>query len=455
MTDIRRVLVADDDEAIRRLIEYTLQQRGFEPVLVADGSQAIARASDDLLCAVIDLKMPNADGMAVLEHFRVQHPDVPVLIVSAVGQTRDAVAAVKMGAFDYVSKPFEVEELGALVESAARMGRALQQHRALREAVGRSGPPTGLVAAAAVTRDLLAAARRVAPLDLTVLITGESGVGKGVLARLIHQASPRAAGPVITVSCPALPRDLIESELFGSEKGAFTGAERRMGRFEMAAGGTLFLDEIGELPLTLQPKLLNVLQDRTFHRLGASKELAADFRLIAATNASLVDQVARKEFREDLYHRLNVVPLTVPPLRERREDLPVLCREILDRIASTRGCRPFTLSAGAIEAIGRYDWPGNVRELENVLERTTAFIDGDLIDATQLPPEVTRAAGERAAPPSAGSGPHIAGLPLEVVERLAIQQTLAACGGNKALAARTLGITEKSIYNKMTRLGLR
>lgn len=455
MTDRPRVLVADDDPSIRQLIDYNLKQRGFDPVLAEDGAAAMALASDAYVCAVIDLKMPEVDGMAVLRHFRERYPDMPVLLISAVGQAREAVAAVKSGAFDYLMKPFELDEFLALVESAARVGRALQQHRGLLAAVSTAGAPTNLVADAPVTRNLLVAARRVAPLELTVLLSGETGAGKGVLARCIHQASSRAAGPFITVSCPALPRDLLESELFGSEKGAFTGAERRLGRFEMAAGGTLFLDEIGDLPLTLQPKLLSVLQDKTFHRLGGSRAIEANFRLIVATNASLADMVASKTFREDLYHRLNVVPLRVPALRERHDDLPGLCRQILDRIAASRRTPPFTLSATAVAALDRYPWPGNVRELENILERTTAFLAGSAIDARDLPPELTDWSAARAMLPPADAQPQVAGMTLQTLEVLAIQQTLAQCGGNKALAARMLGMTEKSIYNKMARLGLR
>ena len=454
----KRILVADDEETIRRLLEYNLQKLGFQAVLAANGREAITLASDDFACALVDLKMPELDGMAVLEHLKHTHPDVPVIMISAVGQVKDAVAAMKQGALEYVTKPFDLDELLALVMSAARMGRALKENRQLRAAVTQPAPETGFAGTSPVARELLATVARVAPLDATVLLTGESGVGKGLLARMIHRASRRAAEAFVTVSCPALPRELLESELFGHERGAFTGAhQRRIGRVEMAEGGTLFLDEIGDLPLLLQPKLLNVIQDRQFQRLGGSEQLSADVRFIAATNVDLAEKIALKEFREDLYYRLNVIPIYIPPLRDRRDDLPALCRQVLERIAHGRGTEPFTLSAGAGEAVGRYAWPGNVRELENALERASAFSTGQVIQPENLPAEILGPASVKipSGQPQVDAETSVAGRTLEELEKLAIQQTLVQCGGNKASAARYLGITEKSIYNKMSRLGLR
>ena len=454
----KRILVADDEETIRRLLEYNLQKHGFQPVLATNGREAIALASDDFACALVDLKMPELDGLAVLEHLRSDHPDVPVIIISAVGQVKDAVTAMKRGALEYVTKPFDLDELLALVASAARMGRALQENRQLRAAVTHPAPETGFVGTSAVARELLATVARIAPLDATVLITGESGVGKGLLARMIHRASRRADAAFVTVSCPALPRELLESELFGHERGAFTGAnQRRIGRVEMAEGGTLFLDEIGDLPLLLQPKLLNVIQDRQYQRLGGSEQLSADVRLITATNVDLAEKMALKEFREDLFYRLNVIPIHIPPLRERRDDLPALCRRVLGGIAHERGTEPFTLSAGASEAVSRYSWPGNVRELENALERASAFCSGHVIQPDNLPAEILRPVPARSAvdPAKNDSEPNVGGRTLEELEKLALRQTLVWCKGNKATAAQHLGITEKSIYNKMARLGLR
>lgn len=455
----KRVLVADDEESIRRLLEYNLERHGFHPVLACNGREALRLAGDDYGCALVDLKMPEVDGMEVLGHLREEHPDVPVIMLSAVGQLRDAVTAIKRGAMEYITKPFDLDELMALVLSATRVGGALQENRQLRAAVTQPAPATGFAGDSAVTRELLDTVARVAKLDATVLITGESGVGKGLLARMIHRASPRRSQPFITVSCPALPRELLESELFGHERGAFTGAhQRRIGRIEMAEGGTLFLDEVGDLPLLLQPKLLNVIQDRQFQRLGGTQVLDADVRLIAATHVDLPEKIAAREFREDLYYRLNVIPMVIPPLRDRRGDLPGLCAQILDRIARSRGSAPFALAGDAMDAILRYGWPGNVRELENALERATVFCEAGIITGSDLSPEIlaTKAVPGRPGPAAKTSDePRLGGLDLEEIERMAIRQTLELCNGNKAAAARRLGVTEKTIYNKLSRLGLK
>jgi len=452
----RAVLVADDEETIRRLLDYNLQKNGFRTVLACHGKDAIALASDDLACALVDLRMPEADGMAVLSHFKKHFPDIPVLMISAVGQIRDAVLAMKSGAFEYVTKPFDLDEVIALVHSAVRLGHALQENRQWREAATSPIAETCFVGDSPAAVKLRDDIERIARLDVTVLLTGESGVGKGLVARLIHRSSHRAASPFVTVSCPALPRELLESEMFGHERGAFTGAQqRRIGRVEMAAGGTLFLDEIGDLPLLLQPKLLNVLQDRQFQRLGGSQILKADVRLVTATNVDLEEKVAAREFREDLYYRLKVIPLGIPPLRERISDLPLISRQILDRIAIARSCNRLQISDAALALMAQHRWPGNVRELENILERGSAFCRNNVIEPGDLAiePQPTL---QTPRPDSTLAGvPNVGGMSLEDLERLALQQTLALCDGNKAAAARRLGVTEKTIYNKLTRLGLR
>jgi DNA-binding NtrC family response regulator len=455
---IKRILVADDEETIRRLLDYNLRKFGFQPVLAANGREAIEMAQGEFACALVDLKMPEIDGIGVLNHLKQHQPDVPVVIMSAVGQVKDAVTAMKSGALEYITKPFDLDEVLVLMASAARMGRALQENRQLRDTIARPAPDSGFAGESPLAKQLLETVARVAPLDSTVLITGESGVGKGLLARMIHRASKRAEGPFITTSCPALPRELLESEMFGHERGAFTGAQqRRIGRVEMAEGGTLFLDEIGDLPLLLQPKLLNVLQDRQFTRLGGSEPIDADIRLIAATNADLQEKVASREFREDLYYRLNVIPIHVPSLRERLSDLPVLCRQVLGRIAHARGGDPLELSPGAEAVLARYSWPGNIRELENVLERATAFCDEKVLEEKNFPLKLARSISEasKTGLPAGSKPPSLAGMSLDEVEKLAIQQTLELCRGNKAAAARHLGITEKSIYNKLSRYALR
>lgn len=305
-------------------------------------------------------------------------------------------------------------------------------------------------AAASVRRT----AAQVAPVDVTLLLTGESGSGKGLLARDIHAASRRCDGPFVTVSCPVLPRDLLESELFGHEKGAFTGALRmHVGAFERAQGGTLFLDEVGDLPADLQPKLLTVLQDREYHRVGGSQALHANVRIIAATHVDLAQRVRQGLFREDLFYRLNVVPIRVPALRERLEDLPELCDHILARIAKARGAPAKRLTAGALEALRHHPWQGNVRELENLLERATLLAEGEAVGPHDFgggPASVARPA-QAPCPVAAPGGPGFAGRTLRAIECLALEHALAASGGNKAAAARVLGIAEKTIHNKLKR----
>jgi DNA-binding NtrC family response regulator len=458
-SNLRRVLVADDDETIRQILDYHLKKAGYELALATNGREAIQLAGDDFACALVDLNMPEAGGLAVLEHFKRNHPDVPVIIISSDSEVKEAVGAMKLGALDYLTKPLVLDVLLALVAQAVRMGKALHESRQWRQAITLALPDFSFTGDSPIVRELLKSIEKVAPLDSTVLITGESGAGKGLLARMIHKASPRQEGPFVTVSCPALPRELIEAEMFGHEKGAFTGAhQRRIGRIEMAEGGTLFLDEIGDLPLLLQPKLLNVLQDLKFQRIGGVQQLAADVRIIAATNVDLQEKIALKEFREDLYYRLNVLPIHVPPLRERVGDLPALEFRILNRIAQARRSEAYEISEEAQTLMRRYPWPGNVRQLENVLERASAFCTGKMIQADDLPDELHHLSSikpDSADPKADADMPRVAGMTLDDLEKLAIEQTLELCQGNKAAAARRLGITEKTIYNKMTRLRMR
>ncbi len=315
----------------------------------------------------------------------------------------------------------------------------------------------GFLGKSPVARALHELVGQVAPIDVTLLLTGESGSGKGVVARAVHAASRRHAGPFVTVSCPVLPRELLESELFGHERGSFTGALRsHAGAIERAAGGTLFLDEVGELPAELQPKLLTVLQDREYRRVGGSETLRADVRIIAATHVNLRERVAARSFREDLFYRLNVVPICVPPLRERLRDLPALCTHILARIASARGTEPVSMSADALDALSKHAWPGNVRELENVLERATLragtlkVLPGDLPEEIRDPLERVAESAGAALPIDVFRGC----LTLRAVELFVIERTLAACGGNRAATARRLGVSEKTIRNKLRRHGL-
>lgn len=467
-----RILVADDEEVIRSLLRYNIEKLGWDIIEAANGRQAMELADDEVTVALLDLKMPEASGLEVLQHLKKNFPDIPVVMISAVGQINDAVETIKQGAFDYISKPFDLDELFAVLRRAVALGKARNEGQTLRAAISEIPAAPGFFGKSEASKRLMDQLKVIAPLESTVMITGENGTGKTLLARMIHKASRRARGPFITVSCPSLPRDLIEAEMFGHEKGSFTGAlARRIGRVEMADGGTLFLDEIGDLPLSLQPKLLNFLQDREFQRIGGHEILSADVRIIAATNVDLKKKIAESEFREDLYFRLNVMPLEVEPLRDRKADLPGLCSHVLASISAKRNAPSCSVSEETMKVLQNYPWPGNVRELENVLERASAFCQNNIIRPNDLsrdvrefkfhpgtvhvPTGLSRAASTPPHAPAPQSGqtdnPYVGGQSLADLEKVAILQTLDQCDGNKAQAARILGISEKSIYNKLAK----
>ena len=421
------ILVADDDWAARSLLEDTLQEAGFDVITAKTGKEAISRITGSTLVVLLDLKMPELDGLQCLEYIRRRHPGIECIMVTASGDVTDAVSAMKMGAFEYLTKPVNPEELLALVERVSASARITAENRELREAIGLPASQPQLVGHSPPTQELLRLIDRVTHLDSTVLITGESGVGKGLVARIIHHQGPRSSAPLVTVSCTALSRDLVEAELFGHEKGAFTGAHsRRMGKVEAAHQGTLFLDEVGDIPLELQPKLLTVLQDRAFQRIGSAKTFPVDVRIIAATHQDLASLCEEKRFRNDLYFRLNVLPIHIPPLRARREDVKPLAEHILEKISSRRGEEPFRLSPDALQALSSYPWPGNVRELENVLERTVAFCDRPDIAPQDLPREILAGASD-----DSHGLQGLAGVTLEEVERQAIAQTLETVRGQQ------------------------
>lgn len=444
MNDHRKpaVLVADDDPFIREIISAAISGTGRSVVEAGDGAEAIGALLPSLELILLDLQMPGASGLEVLAVARRKCPDVPVIVISGTGEVAHAVAALKHGAADYISKPFTTEELIARVDDAFRRRALETENRELRSTFARS-LSIELVAGSERGGELIDRASKAAAVGSTVLITGGSGTGKSALAQWIHQQGPRASGPFVSVSCGAIPRELIESELFGHEKGAFTGADSaRVGRFESANGGTLFLDEIGELPLDLQPKLLNALQDRQVSRLGSSESQAVDVRIIAATNRDLAIAVEERAFREDLFYRINVLRLEVPTLAERRDDIPALVDQKLRVIADRLGITPPTFDPAAVEKLQGHSWPGNVRELENVLERAIVFTDGSAIGAEDL--NLSSLSEVRA-----GAAPVLTGLRLAEIERMAITQALAAVGGKRAEAAQMLGVSERTIYNRL------
>ncbi|WP_035611797.1 sigma-54 dependent transcriptional regulator [Haloferula sp. BvORR071] len=442
------LLIVDDDATIQRLLVMAAKDHGWRPQAAGSGQEALDEVSHATEAVVLDHGLPDMDGITTLTRLRELHPDLPVIMLTGFNDAETAVKALRAGAADYLTKPFELKRLFDLLRELRREPRKEEPPAPQKtSALGRRSE--GMTSSSPKVQELLRRMERAAVLDSTILLTGESGTGKTYFAREIHRMSPRAAEDFITVSCPALPRELLESELFGHEKGSFTGATAsRAGRFEAASKGTLFLDEIGDLPQELQPKLLNVLQDREFFRVGGNKLLKTGTRVIAATNVDLRSRVQAGSFREDLYYRLNIIELHIPPLRERREDLPALTEEILRRIAKRRGSDEWRLSAGASAAILGYDWPGNVRQLENVLERATAFTDHALLEEKEVLPllESNRETG------AAGKSRQMT---LQELERDAFIQTYQLSGGNKAKTARALGISERSVYNLLERHGLK
>jgi DNA-binding NtrC family response regulator len=440
-----KILVVDDEELFARLLADDLKDSGHEVAVLTSGTAALTDAGAGYDVVITDLKMAPVDGIGLLEAVKAASPDTEVVMMTAFGAVETAVEAMKKGAADFITKPFAMDQLRLRLERIGEKLALRRENQALKleaDASDRLGAMVGSSAALEKVRDLVA---KVAPSDASVLILGESGVGKELVARLIHRQSRRAGRPFVVVHAAALPETLLESELFGYERGAFTGAAtRKPGRLESAEGGTLFLDEIGEISPALQVKLLRFLQERTFTRLGGSQTIKVDARVVAATNRDLAAAAREGRFREDLYYRLAVFPITVPPLRERKADLAALARHTLARL----GTAP-ELGADVMQLITAYDWPGNVRELENVLERALILSGGEKIrpQHIQLPEPVLT----RPKPGEGGAGPAGA---LHDMERTMLEDALRKAGGNKSKAAKLLGITRRMLYTKLERYGL-
>ena len=444
-----RILVVDVEPAQRELVAAFLGKQGFEVALAGDGAEALARFKKDAFDLVLtDQRMPGLSGLELLERLRGVTPEVAVIVMTAYGTIETAVAAIKAGAADYLTKPLNLDELLHRIRTVRERQRLVTENRELRLALRERHRVDGIVGESGRMQEVLSLVHRVAGSDATVLIQGESGTGKELIAKAIHHASPRAAGPLVTVNCAALPESLLEAELFGHEKGAFTGATiTRQGRFEVAHGGTLFLDEIGDLPLHLQVKLLRVLQEREFERVGSSRAIPVDVRLIAATHRDLAALVKAGAFRDDLYYRINVVTIVVPPLRDRREDLPPLIDHFVRKCAEANRKRIVGVTREARDLLLRYDYPGNVRELENVIERAVVLTRDDVIGPADLPltlqdppTETAEAAGLTAA--------------VEGLERRMIHAALARASGVQTRAAESLGISERVLRYKLRKYGL-
>lgn len=444
------ILIIEDDSSQREILADYLGQHGFSVLSAMTGAQGIKQAQDrrpDLI--LLDYKLPDADGLEVLTELKESLPLTPVIIITAFGSIDMAVAAMRAGAFYYLTKPVHLEELLLLIERALKEGRLEQEVATLRRQVmGWSDSEIkDLIARSPAMKELLSLARKVAETEATVLLTGESGTGKEVVAELIHRLSPRQDKPLVRINCAAIPGGLLESELFGHEKGAFTGATRsKQGLFEVAHRGTIFLDEIGDLPLELQAKLLRVLQNGTFARVGSVREIKVDVRVIAATNRNLEEMVKQEKFREDLYWRLNVFALNIPALRQRREDIEPLAEYFCDRFARKYGKNVKGFTRKALEILLTYDFPGNVRELENIVERAVILTENELITPEDLPPYLQKNKGH-------ASAQDLFELPLvEAVERLEkmrIFDAMQKAGGIKTKAAELLGISERVLRYKL------
>jgi two-component system, NtrC family, response regulator AtoC len=452
------ILVAEDDRAIRFSLACSLKADGYRVIEAGDGDEALARIEREHPDAVLlDLKMPGRDGLAVLAELGPALADLPVIVITAYGGSAAAIEAMRRGAYDYLSKPFDLDEVHLTLKRALRQRALSFEVKALRARAGaeaNEGPDEPadaepeLVGQSAAMREVFKAIGLAAATDAPVLIVGESGTGKELVAAALHRHSDRASGPFIRVNCGALPEGLVESELFGHERGAFTGADRQKpGRFERAKGGTIFLDEVGELPLSAQTKILRVLQQREFERVGGTETLRTDARVISATHRDLSKEVAAGRFREDLFYRLNVARIVIPPLRDRPEDIPLLAEYILRRVERRHGWGELALSPEALAAIRERSWPGNVRQLENALARAVIAARGRTI----LPEHLDAEEPFDPAIPPAGDGSE--SLPLRAllaeVERRAIQRALRACGGNRTKTAERLGISRRQLFDKI------
>ena len=447
------ILIVDDERSNLESLEKIFQREGFRVATATSGKDALDLLRRERVSVLVtDLMMPGMSGEELLRAARTVSPETEVVLVTAYGTVEAAVAAMKEGAYDFILKPVKRHAIVKSVRQALEKASLVAENRELRARLARLGREGegGLIGGAPLFRIALDTLRQAAPTQATVLLTGESGTGKELAARLVHDLSPRARGPFVPLSCAVIPETILESELFGYERGAFTGAAgRKEGRFERAHGGTLFLDEVGETSPAVQVKLLRVLQDGVVERLGGTQPIQVDVRLVAATNKDLAAEVRAGRFREDLFYRLNVVQVRLPPLRERREDVPLLAAAFLRRFGeqNAKALRGFTTAA--LAALEGHDWPGNVRELQHAVERAVVLTRGDLVDVEDLP-ESVRAA--RPGPPAAAPVLQVAvGTPLAEIERTVIRETLRHTRGDKSLAAKLLGVAARTIYRKLDR----
>jgi DNA-binding NtrC family response regulator len=447
----RSILVVEDEAKLRRLIELQLSDEGFAVQSAPDAETGLKLVNQDRFDLIVtDFKLPAMSGLDFLQAVKRIDAQMPVVIMTAFGTVESAVDAMKAGASDYLLKPFSLAELVMVVRKELDTHRLREENRTLREALGRRYEYKNIVAQSEKMQEVLARVERVASANATVLIGGESGVGKDLIARAIHEHSQRASGPFIKINSTAIPENLLESELFGYEKGAFSGATTsKPGKFELADKGTLFLDEIGDVPATIQVKLLRVLQEREFERLGGTKTLKVDVRLVAATNRDLRAALEEGTFREDLYYRLNVVPIDMPPLRDHKEDIPALVEFFLDKFAKEAGTAAKTITPAAMKLLVEFHWPGNVRELENVIQRAVTLLEGSTIDVADIHLDSRSQRNN-----SGGQFVLPQGMTLDQWEQEAIRGALSRANGNKSQAARMLGLSRNALRYRLSQMGV-
>lgn len=445
----QKILVIDDDPSLRRVLEYNLQEEGYEVYLATTGSEGLQAFEDYHPSLVItDLKMPGIDGFGVLREIKERSPDTLVMIITAFGAVDSAVEAMKLGAYDYITKPFNRDELKLMVRKALQVTNLSKENRQLRDKLSEKIDFRNIVAISPEMEKVFQVVRKVANSDATVLITGESGTGKELVAKALHSLSSRKSGPFVPINCAAIPRDLLESELFGHVKGSFTGAIRdKTGKFKQADGGTLFLDEVGELPLELQPKLLRALQERVVEPVGGAECQSLDVRVVAATNLDMELAIQDGVFREDLFYRLSVIPIHMPPLRDRKEDIPLL----LKHFAAKHGSEGLVFEKSALEALNLYYWPGNVRELENTVERLVILHGGEKITRADLPDKI--GSSEDSSPARVVNLPD-EGYSLEQLEREVVVEALSRNRWNRTNAARFLRIPRHVLLYRMEKYGI-
>ena len=448
MKKMLTILVADDDATHREVLRTLLEEWGYAVREAVDGEHAVALCRKQPFDLVLmDVRMPKKSGLEALKEIKVHNPAVPVLIMTAFSEVAAAVEAIKSGAYDYLTKPLDFEKLKVVLRNVFAHVGLIRENATLSRSLAATEAQTGMVGRSESMRALWEMVRTIAPTDATVLITGESGTGKELVAKAVHAASRRARGPFVAVNCAALTESLLASERLGHEKGAFTGADKKHeGHFLKADGGTIFLDEIGEMPLSMQVKLLRVIQEREVLSVGGNKAVPVDVRIIAATNRDLAKEVAAGTFRQDLYYRLNVVTLALPPLRERADDIPLLAQHFMARFADKNNKNIKGFTPGAMDRLVRYAWPGNVRELENVIERASILLLGEHISERELPERFAASQGDALTDALTTDCPT-----LEDVERAVILKTLKRFGGNKTEAAKALGITRKTLHAKLSK----